>query len=121
MDSWNDNGDMLSHSPTVKISASDFVGRYLTLQVLQNLSKIMLVIANNFIIRSMMDCLQNTQGKSGKCVALRVTGDRVAFYGCRIISYQDTLLDDPVDTTTKIVTLKELKISHLEMQPLFSK
>ncbi|CAA2989007.1 pectinesterase 11 [Olea europaea subsp. europaea] len=45
----------------------------------------------------------------------------IAFYGCRIISYQDTLLDDPVDTTTKSVTLKELLISHLEMQPLFSK
>lgn len=68
-----------------------------------------------------MDYLQNKYGKSGKRVALRVTGDRVAFYGCRIISYQDTLLDDPVDTATKIVTLKELLISHLEMQPLFSK
>ncbi|KAL2477145.1 putative pectinesterase 11 [Forsythia ovata] len=29
---WNDGGDVLSHSPTVEISASDFVGRYLTFQ-----------------------------------------------------------------------------------------
>ncbi|CAI9769872.1 unnamed protein product [Fraxinus pennsylvanica] len=65
---WNDGGDVLSGSPTVKVSASDFVGRYLT--------------------------FQNTYGKKGKGVALSVTGDRAAFYGCRILSYQDTLLDD---------------------------
>jgi len=38
--------------------------------------------------------VQNTFGTSGKGVALRVSGDKAAFYGCRIISYQDTLLDD---------------------------
>ncbi|KAK7847224.1 putative pectinesterase 11 [Quercus suber] len=38
--------------------------------------------------------LSNTFGTSGKAVALRVEGDRVAFYGCKILSYQDTLLDD---------------------------
>ena len=38
--------------------------------------------------------IQNTFGTSGKAVALRVEGDRVAFYGCNILSYQDTLLDD---------------------------
>lgn len=27
-------------------------------------------------------------------MGLRVSGDRAAFYACRIISYQDTLLDD---------------------------
>lgn len=27
-------------------------------------------------------------------MALRVSGDRAAFYGCRILSHQDTLLDD---------------------------
>lgn len=30
----------------------------------------------------------------GKAVAVRVSGDRAAFYSSRIISYQDTLLDD---------------------------
>lgn len=38
--------------------------------------------------------LQNTYGSGDKAVALRVSGDRAAFYGCRILSYQDTLLDD---------------------------
>lgn len=37
---------------------------------------------------------QNTYGTAAKAVALRVSGDRAAFYGCRILSYQDTLLDD---------------------------
>ncbi|KAK4491401.1 hypothetical protein RD792_002146 [Penstemon davidsonii] len=65
---WNDGGNAPSQSPTVKILASDFVGRYLT--------------------------IQNTYGKTGKGVALKVSGDKAAFYGCRILSYQDTLLDD---------------------------
>ncbi|KAM7274851.1 hypothetical protein ACFE04_016717 [Oxalis oulophora] len=55
-------------SPTLSILASDFVGRYLT--------------------------IQNTFGSSDKAVALRVSADKAAFYSCRIISYQDTLLDD---------------------------
>lgn len=38
--------------------------------------------------------LQNTYGSYGKAVALRVSADRAAFYGCRILSYQHTLLDD---------------------------
>lgn len=38
--------------------------------------------------------LQNTNGPGAKAVALRVSGDRAAFYGCRILSFQDTLLDD---------------------------
>ncbi|KAF5745719.1 hypothetical protein HS088_TW07G01311 [Tripterygium wilfordii] len=64
---WNEGGDIFQ-SPTVTIFASNFVGRHLT--------------------------IQNTFGAAGKAVALRVSGDRAAFYGCRIISYQDTLLDD---------------------------
>ncbi|XP_074579548.1 putative pectinesterase 11 [Curcuma longa] len=55
-------------SPTVSILASDFVGRYLT--------------------------IQNTYGRGGPAVALRVAGDRVAFYASRFIGFQDTLLDD---------------------------
>lgn len=39
-------------------------------------------------------CWQNTYGAGAKAVALRVSGDRAAFYGCRILSHQDTLLDD---------------------------
>jgi pectinesterase len=42
----------------------------------------------------MIDHLQNTYGSGAKAVALRVSGDRAAFYGCRILSHQDTLLDD---------------------------
>ncbi|WOL14486.1 hypothetical protein Cni_G23266 [Canna indica] len=55
-------------SPTVSILASDFVGRYLT--------------------------IQNTFGEGAPAVALRVAGDRVAFYASRFIGFQDTLLDD---------------------------
>ncbi|GLT86217.1 hypothetical protein SLE2022_043710 [Rubroshorea leprosula] len=64
---WNDGGDIF-YSPTLTVLASDFVGRFLT--------------------------IQNTFGTTERAVALRVAGDRAAFYGCRIRSYQDTLLDD---------------------------
>ncbi|KAG8655993.1 putative pectinesterase 11 [Manihot esculenta] len=64
---WSDGGNIFE-SPTLSVLASDFVGRYLT--------------------------IQNTYGSGDKAVALRVSGDRAAFYGCRILSYQDTLLDD---------------------------
>lgn len=64
---WDDNGDIWK-SPTVSILASDFVGRYLT--------------------------IQNTYGAGAKAVALRVAGDRAEFYACKIVSYQDTLLDE---------------------------
>ncbi|KAJ4962926.1 hypothetical protein NE237_022865 [Protea cynaroides] len=36
----------------------------------------------------------NTYRAGDKAVALRVSADKVAFYGCSIISYQDTILDD---------------------------
>ncbi|KAK1326253.1 putative pectinesterase 11 [Acorus calamus] len=52
---------------TVSILASNFVGRYLT--------------------------IQNMYGPGAQAVALRVTGDQAAFYACRIIGYQDTLFD----------------------------
>lgn len=38
--------------------------------------------------------MQNTFGSGGPAVAMRVAGDRAAFYGCRFVSFQDTLLDD---------------------------
>ncbi|KAI3908109.1 hypothetical protein MKW92_007293 [Papaver armeniacum] len=64
---WQDGGDIYT-SPTLTVLASDFVARLIT--------------------------IQNTFGNTGKAVALRVAGDKAAFYGCRFISYQDTLLDD---------------------------
>ncbi|KAH1065734.1 hypothetical protein J1N35_030721 [Gossypium stocksii] len=64
---WNDGGEIFE-SPTFTVLASDFVARYLT--------------------------IQNTLGDRTKAVALRVSGDRAAFFGCRILAYQDTLLDD---------------------------
>ncbi|KAJ8763406.1 hypothetical protein K2173_002289 [Erythroxylum novogranatense] len=64
---WSEGGN-IHESPTMTVLASDFVGRYLT--------------------------IQNTYGSGDKAVALRVSGDRAAFYGCRILSYQDTLLDE---------------------------
>nr|POE92145.1 laccase-11 [Quercus suber] len=64
---WGDTGEIIQ-SATLSVFGSDFVARSLT--------------------------IQNTFGTSGKAVALRVEGDRVAFYGCKILSYQDTLLDD---------------------------
>ncbi|KAL2892739.1 putative pectinesterase 11 [Bienertia sinuspersici] len=38
--------------------------------------------------------LSNTYGEGAQAVALRVSSDRAEFYACRIISYQDTLLDE---------------------------
>ncbi|KAL8129534.1 hypothetical protein V2J09_018689 [Rumex salicifolius] len=64
--SWNENGEIYD-SPTMTVFAPDFVGRFLT--------------------------IQNTHGENGKAVALRVAGDRAAFYACKIKSYRDTLLD----------------------------
>ncbi|KAJ4716530.1 Pectinesterase [Melia azedarach] len=64
---WSDGGDIFE-SPTLTVLASDFVARLLT--------------------------IEKTYGSEGKAVALRVSADRAAFYGCRILSYQDTLLDD---------------------------
>ncbi|KAL9414885.1 hypothetical protein AB3S75_043197 [Citrus x aurantiifolia] len=64
---WSDGGEIFQ-SATFTVLASDFVGRFLT--------------------------IENTYGSAGKAVALRVSANRAAFYGCRILSYQDTLLDD---------------------------
>ncbi|XVE66978.1 hypothetical protein DITRI_Ditri08aG0123300 [Diplodiscus trichospermus] len=64
---WNESGEIFD-SATLTVLASDFVGRSLT--------------------------IQNTFGNAGKAVAMRVSGDRAAFYGCRVLSCQDTLLDD---------------------------
>ncbi|KAE8710019.1 putative DNA polymerase epsilon catalytic subunit A [Hibiscus syriacus] len=53
---WNNSGEIFE-SPTFTVLASDFVGRYLT--------------------------IQNTFGPGAKAVALRISGDRAAFFGRR--------------------------------------
>ncbi|XP_043710094.1 putative pectinesterase 11 [Telopea speciosissima] len=50
------------------------------------------ILATDFVARSLT--IENTFGAGNKAVALRVSADKAAFYGCRILSYQDTLLDD---------------------------
>ncbi|KAJ4967391.1 hypothetical protein NE237_019240 [Protea cynaroides] len=50
------------------------------------------VLASDFVARSLT--MENTHGAGSKAVALRVSADKAAFYGCKIMSYQDTLLDD---------------------------
>ncbi|CAI0438015.1 unnamed protein product [Linum tenue] len=64
---WSEHGDIFE-TATLSVLAPFFVARFLT--------------------------IQNTFGSGGKAVALRVSGDKAAFYACRILSYQDTLLDD---------------------------
>ncbi|KAJ4963456.1 hypothetical protein NE237_023395 [Protea cynaroides] len=64
---WSDHGNIME-CPTLSILATDFVARNLT--------------------------IQNTYGAGDTAVALKVSADRAAFYGCRILSYQDTILDD---------------------------
>ncbi|CAA6665236.1 unnamed protein product [Spirodela intermedia] len=69
--SWNDAGKTME-SATVTILALDFVGRNITIQV---------------------DAEErNTFGRRSQSPALRVSGDRAAFYGCRMLSYQNRLL-----------------------------
>ncbi|KAF0906742.1 hypothetical protein E2562_012558 [Oryza meyeriana var. granulata] len=64
---WNESW-VSDESPTVSLLASDFVAKRLT--------------------------FQNTFGNTAPAVAVRVAGDRAAFYGCRFVSFQDTLLDE---------------------------
>ncbi|KAG2599362.1 hypothetical protein PVAP13_5KG450600 [Panicum virgatum] len=64
---WNEAW-VAADSPTVSVLAPDFIAKRLT--------------------------FQNTFGTSGPAVAMRVAEDRAAFYGCRFVSFQDTLLDD---------------------------
>ncbi|KAL8171973.1 hypothetical protein V2J09_023777 [Rumex salicifolius] len=61
----NSGGD-IHQSPTFTVFAPNFVARYLT--------------------------FQNTRGVGERAVALRVVGDKAAFYACRMVAYQDTVL-----------------------------
>eukprot|EP00253_Pinus_taeda_P012270 PITA_12270 len=68
---WNDSAKSTGgtyYSATVSVFASDFMARYIT--------------------------IQNSYGPGDQAVALRISGDRSAFYGCRFLGYQDTVLDD---------------------------
>ncbi|XP_048567984.1 putative pectinesterase 11 [Triticum urartu] len=65
---WNEPWLSTDTSPTVTVRASDFVASRLT--------------------------FRNTFGTSKQAIAVRVAGDRAAFYGCSFSSFQDTLLDD---------------------------
>ncbi|CAL8099616.1 unnamed protein product [Prunus armeniaca] len=67
MITWNQAG-WINQTSVFTVWASDFIGRQLT--------------------------IQNTYGTGDKTVALRVSGDRAAFYGCRILSHQDALFDE---------------------------
>ncbi|ONI32632.1 hypothetical protein PRUPE_1G377600 [Prunus persica] len=64
---WNQAG-WINQTAVFAVWASDFTGRQLT--------------------------IQNTYGTGDKTVALRVSGDRAAFYGCKILSHQDALFDE---------------------------
>ncbi|CAN0909153.1 Putative pectinesterase 11 [Linum grandiflorum] len=72
---WNEKGGIFE-SATFSVLAPYFVARYLTIQVIYHAKQ------------------EFQQLSGGKAVALRVSGDKAAFYDCRILSYQDTLLDD---------------------------
>ncbi|KAM5564881.1 putative pectinesterase/pectinesterase inhibitor 28 [Rosa sericea] len=67
MITWDQRGD-IDKVATFHVLASNFVGRYIT--------------------------IQNTFGPGHQAVALRVSGDRIAFYDCSILGYQDTLFDE---------------------------
>lgn len=68
---WNDSATSTGgtfYSATVTVFASDFIARYIT--------------------------IQNSYGSGDQAVALMISGDRSAFYGCRFLGFQDTVLDE---------------------------
>ncbi|GLJ39179.1 hypothetical protein SUGI_0798620 [Cryptomeria japonica] len=71
---WNDNAEASGtySCATLTIFASDFVARYITIE-------------NSY---------EEPNGNPIAAVAIRVSGDRSAFYNCRFLGYQDTVLDD---------------------------
>ncbi|KAH9316415.1 hypothetical protein KI387_025042, partial [Taxus chinensis] len=68
---WNDNAGATGGTyfcATMTVLASDFVARFIT--------------------------IENSYGPGDQAVAIRISGDRSAFYSCRFIGFQDTVLDD---------------------------
>ncbi|CAO2179097.1 unnamed protein product, partial [Urochloa humidicola] len=53
------------------------------------------VKSSDFVARSIT--FQNTYGSGAQALAARVSGDKAAFYDCRFLSYQDTILDESVE------------------------
>ncbi|CAL4975152.1 unnamed protein product [Urochloa decumbens] len=47
---------------------------------------------SDFVARNIT--FQNTYGPGAQAIAARVSGDKAAFYGCRFVSFQDTILDE---------------------------
>lgn len=73
---WNDNAKSSSgtyYSATVSVYASDFVARDITIE-------------NSYGPGDMTP--------DDQAVALRISADRCAFYSCRVLAFQDTLLDE---------------------------
>ncbi|KAL9241457.1 hypothetical protein vseg_015568 [Gypsophila vaccaria] len=55
-------------------------------------SAIVTIYASNFVVKDLT--IKNTHKPGEQAVALKVKGDKVAFYSCRFIGHQDTLLDE---------------------------
>ncbi|GLJ39180.1 hypothetical protein SUGI_0798720 [Cryptomeria japonica] len=68
---WNENAGATGGTyfcATMTVLASDFVARFIT--------------------------IQNSYGPGDQAVAIRISADRSAFYSCRFLGFQDTVLDD---------------------------
>lgn len=80
--------------PFVTMSGSSSGSTVITWSSGRNLvySATLTVLAPNFVGKSLT--IENTFGPSAQAAALRVSGDKTAFYACRMLSFQDTLLDD---------------------------
>lgn len=73
---WNDSAGSTGgtyQSATVNVLASDFTARQITIQNSYGPSK---------------------RSEGDQAVALKISGDRCAFYDCSFLGYQDTVLDD---------------------------
>lgn len=68
--------------------------------------------------------MQNSYGPGNhvdgdQAVAVMIMGDRSAFYDCRFLAYQDTVLDESGGITLETVTLKVPWMSYAEKENLF--
>ncbi|KAG5222495.1 pectinesterase PPME [Salix suchowensis] len=72
-------------------------------------------VAANIIIKNSSP-RPNGKLKGEQAVALRIAGDKSAFYNCRLIGFQDTLCDDKGGISSRIATLKAPSITFLEAE-----